>query len=573
MLEKYSPQAVKLIECAEDVAFKENKKLIGTEHLLIAMYEAEDTICHFLLSEEQITREELLEEANFINNDSKILEKSKFTIKFNEIVKKANEATKIFNTQYVYDEHIFYTLLNDQDNNATRILINLGVDPKEMIEDILDIFNVSQKEEEIIDFLTNLTTLEEVHPFIERDNQLTKINTILNKKQKNNPMLIGSAGVGKTALIEGYAKRYKEVPIYRFELGGVVANTKYRGELEEKIIKAMNFIKEQKAILFIDEIHNIVGAGSNEGTLDIANILKPYLARNDIRCIGATTLDEYYKYIDKDKALTRRFHNVFIDEATTLEVKNILNKIKYAYEEYHHVLFDEDVISYIVLKTDQLMPNRAFPDKAIDVMDELGVLLTNSNENIYTLIDQIIKELSGISFNYNSNITLNYEILNKYYENYINTLTPNKPIVCIEASASFDINLLMEDLMKISSFKKDHFLELDLENYYEQTSLNTLIGSAKGYVGYESGGILTEQLVKYPYSLIYVTNFDKAHFLIQNFIKKMIKNNSLVDNKGRKIMLNNTIIVIKDNKKSKKKVGIMSSNKENNKIIDFDVLI
>ena len=243
MLENYSPQAVKLIECAEVIAEKENKKLIGTEHLLLAMFEEDDTICHFLLTEEQITKQELLDEINLIDNNSYSLNNSKFTFKFNEIVKKASEATKVFKTEYVYDEHLFYTLLNDLENNATRVLINLGIDPKIMIEDILDMFNVKKDTIEEYDFLTNLTNIDEVHPYISRSNHLERLNIILNKKQKNNPMLIGSAGVGKTALVEGYAKKYKDVPIYRFELGNVVANTKYRGELEEKIIKAMNFIK------------------------------------------------------------------------------------------------------------------------------------------------------------------------------------------------------------------------------------------------------------------------------------------------------------------------------------------
>ena len=560
MLENYSPQAVKLIECAEVIAEKENKQLIGTEHLLLAMFEEDDTICHFLLTEEQITKQELLDEINLIDNNSYSLNNSKFTFKFNEIGKKASEATKVFKTEYVYDEHLFYTLLNDLENNATRVLINLGIDPKIMIEDILDMFNVKKDTIEEYDFLTNLTNIDEVHPYISRSNHLERLNIILNKKQKNNPMLIGSAGVGKTALVEGYAKKYKDVPIYRFELGNVVANTKYRGELEEKIIKAMNFINNN-AILFIDEIHNIVGAGSNEGSLDIANILKPYLARNDIHCIGATTLDEYYKYIEKDKALIRRFHNIFIDEPVESEVKNILVNIKKSYEDFHLFKVSDELIDYIIKKTNQFLPTKSFPDKAIDVLDELGsrVRLNNNLNNYYNEVDEIIRDLSGIRFNYNHNdIDLNYKELRKYYNNYLNDTTINKPIVTINCNRKFNIDLLIQDLENISSFKKEQYLEIDLENYYDNTSINSLIGSTKGYVGYESGGILSEQIVKYPFSLIYIKNLNKAHFIIQNFIRKLLTSNSFMDNKGRCIYINNIILVVEDSVTNKKSVGLIN---------------
>ena len=574
MLENYSPQAVKLIECAEDIAEKEHKKLIGTEHLLLAMFDTEDTICHFLLTEEQITKEELLDEISLIDNNSFSLNNSKFTLKFNEIVKKASDATKIFKTEYVYDEHLFYTLLNDEENNATKVLINLGIDPKVMMEDILDMFNIKKESIDNFEFLTNLTKLDIVHPFIERSNQIERLSVILKKKQKNNPMLIGSAGVGKTALVEGYAKKFPEIPIYRFELGSVVANTKYRGELEEKIIKAMNFIKDHNAILFIDEIHNIVGAGSNEGSLDIANILKPYLARNDIHCIGATTLDEYYKYIEKDKALMRRFQNIYIDEPETNEVKEILKKIKSSYEEYHDIKINDEIIEYIVNKTNQYLPNKTYPDKAIDVLDELGSRTKiNKEKDYYLVIDEIIRDISGIRFNKINDVLLNYPELGKYYNEYLTNNKVDKPIVTISSTTDFNINKLIEDLKKISSFKKENYLELDLENYYDASSLNSLIGSTKGYIGYESGGLLSEQIIKYPYSLIYIKNLNKAHFTIQNFIKKLLNSNLFVDNKGRKIYINNTIIVIDDSNLVKKKIGIIENKDNDLKKNNYDITL
>lgn len=575
MLEYYSPQAVKLIELAESIAASYNTKIIGTEHLLLAMFDTEDTICHFLLSEEQVTKEEIEEEISLIGNNSYILENSKFTKKFNEIVSKTKETLTIFKTKYIYDEHLFYTLLTDSDNNATKILINLGLSPNELIEDILDIFNIKIEKLEEYNFLTNLQAQKEVHPYIERANQLNKLNIILNKKQKNNPMIIGSAGVGKTALVEGYARKHPELKIYRFELGSVIAGTKYRGELEEKIVKAINFIKDNKGILFIDEIHNIVGAGSNEGTLDIANILKPYISRSDIQCIGATTLDEYYKYIEKDKALMRRFHNIYIDEAKPDEVCSMLKKIKYVYEAHHQINYPDEIIDYIVKKTDKFIPNRTFPDKAIDVMDELGSIrsLGYSDKDNKKIIDEIIRDLSGVEFiDSVNNIELNYEQIKPFYISYLEDTSCIKPI-CVIYQNKLNVNMLIKDLEKISTFKRENYLELDLETYFDASSLTGLIGSNKGYVGYESGGILSEQLIKFPYSLIYIKNLDKAHISIQNFIKKIIKNNYFIDNKGRKIILTNSLFVISDNNKKHQNIGLFndSTNKRNSDI--YDVMI
>ena len=346
-------------------------------------------------------------------------------------------------------------------------------------------------------------------------------------------------------------------------------------EFEEKLNRILKRVKEDNnAILFIDEIHNIVGAGSNEGSLDIANILKPYLARNDIHCIGATTLDEYYKYIEKDKALMRRFQNIYIDEPETNEVKEILKKIKSSYEEYHDIKISDEIIEYIVNKTNQYLPNKTYPDKAIDVLDELGSRTKINNEkDYYLVIDEIIRDISGIRFNKINDVLLNYPELGKYYNEYLTNNKVDKPIVTISSTTDFNINKLIEDLKKISSFKKENYLELDLENYYDASSLNSLIGSTKGYIGYESGGLLSEQIIKYPYSLIYIKNLNKAHFTIQNFIKKLLNSNLFVDNKGRKIYINNTIIVIDDSNLVKKKIGIIENKDNDLKKNNYDITL
>ena len=574
MLEKFSPQAISLIERAEEIAKNNNKILVGTEDLLLAMFNVEDTICHFLLGEEQITKEELIEEINKLNCSVVRTNNSKFTPKFREIVEAATNATNLFNSEHVYDEHLFYSLLSDKDNNGLKVLINLGIDPNLMIQDILDIFNV-EKKVNIPEFLTNLNDLEEVHPYIIRSNYLDKLNIILNKKQKNNPMLIGTAGVGKTALVEAYAKMHPNKAVYRLDLGTIMAGTKYRGELEDKILTAMNFIKKENAILFIDEIHNIVGAGSNEGTLDIANILKPYLARADIRCIGSTTLDEYYQYIDKDKALTRRFHNIYINEPSVKETKYILQKIKKAYETYHNTSFDTNCINHIVTKTDKFLPLKSFPDKAIDVLDELGsrINLSNNNVNKTILIDKIIKDQNGISIKQKyTECNLNYNEIKEHINKYLKSIKPVKPMIVIK-KIKLDIDMLIVDLEQISSFKKENYLEIDLENYYDESSINNLIGSNKGYIGYDSGGILSEHILKHPFSLIYFINFDKTVESIKNFIKKLTKSNYFLDNKGRKILINNCIFVIEQKQTKHQTIGICSKTEKFLNDLVYDISI
>lgn len=573
MLENFSPQAISLIEAAKEIAETNQKPLVGTEDLLLAMYNVEDTICHFLLGEEQITKDELISEINKLNLEPKGFNNSKFTPKFNDIVKKATSASHLFNSEHVYDEHLFYSLLSDKENNGLKVLINLGLDPNLMIQDIFDIFNV-ENNVEIPGFLTNLSQIEEIHPYIIRSNYLDKLDIILNKKQKNNPMIIGQAGVGKTALVEAYAKLHPQKPIYRLDLGTIIAGTKYRGELEEKIINAMNFIKKEKAILFIDEIHNIVGAGSNEGTLDVANIIKPYLARSDMHCIGSTTLDEYYQFIDKDKALTRRFHNIYIDEPSEQETKYILTNIKKSYETFHNTQFTNKCIDTIVQKTSKFLPLKTFPDKAIDLLDELGSRIKRGSKvKSINLVDQIIKEQNGISINKRFNyINLYYNELKPFIFKYLKSQKLNSPIIVINKK-ELEINKLIKDLYKISNFKMENYLEIDLENYFDDSSINNLIGSNKGYVGYDSGGILSEHLIKHPFSLINFINFEKTSGTIQNFIKKLCKSNYFLDNKGRKIITNNCILVIDKKINNQKIIGIKNKTQTKETEIEYNISI
>ena len=577
MFETFSTSALEMIDKALRIAKSLGKKLVGTEHLLLAMYQVEESICHFLLEEKNITYEKLLEVVNGLvilrKNESK---EDTYSKKFQEVILYAQRLSEDLESEYVYDEHIFYVMLKEYDTVAYVVLEKLGLDIEELKRDIEEIFSFDEaKEKENIPypFLMNLSTSQKIHPFVLRNNYIEKIKYILSKKQKNNPLLIGNAGVGKTAIVEGLSEILKDVSIYQLDLGSIVAGTKYRGELEEKLTKAMEYIKRKKAILFIDEIHNIVGAGSNDGSLDIANILKPYLSRSDIKLIGATTLDEYYRHIDKDKALSRRFQNVFIDEPTEKETYVILKEIKASYEEYHNVKYSDQILQEIIEKSKLYLVRRSFPDKAIDVMDEIGTRKKSSNKSFSKLIDETIEDLTGIknlTLERLKKVELNYPSLKPKYLQFIKKKefevnTNNLAFAMV--NSDFNVEYLIEDLYKLFAFKKEMYLEIDLENYIDYASINNLIGSTKGYVGYEQGGILSEHILKYPLSLVYFKNIKSAHPSIIQFVKSLLKKNHFLDNKGRTIYLTNTIFLLDTYKIKNKEIGFINENKKSSKNI------
>lgn len=586
MLETFSVQSVKIIEYAKKIAKEMNSKVVGSEHLLMAMYNTQDTICHFLLCELGIKFEDI----NATLNRMQVIRKTEiknsiFSKRFQDIILNAKEIASESKSDYVYDEHIFYSLLELRDSVAYEILEYLNVDTNELLDDIEEIFNMFEDEEKELSksektspypFLKLITKNDFSHPYIKRKDYIEQIIYILRKKQKNNPLIIGNAGVGKSAIIQGLVTKLKNEHIYELDLGSVVAGTKYRGELEEKLLGAMQYASDKKAILFIDEIHNIVGAGSNDGSLDIANILKPYLSNSKIKIIGATTLSEYHKFITKDKALTRRFQNVYIDEPSKKETYMILMKIKKHYEDFHKIKYPNNLIKIIIDKCEKYIPNRSFPDKAIDVLDEVGAISSYQKcKNLYELVDKVIYSINGIKPKTKKEIlklNLNFKNLIPYYLRFINLKDINNNIAVIEVYKNFCIKKLQKDLLKVFGIKSENYLEIDLENYYDATSINNLVGSNKGYVGYDEGGILLEHINKYPISVIYFKNVKKAHMSVISYINKITKKPFDFDNKGRKIFFSNTLFIFEENIKKHSSLGF-ENVKIHKRSFDFDVVI
>ena len=582
MLETFSIRAVELIETAKNLvkinSQTSDDKIVTTYYLLLSMFNANDTICHFLLTEQEVNYEDL-------NNQYKKLEDEEtsakvFSKQFEQLVIDAQKLAKELKSEYVYDEHLFYTMLEHPDYIATQVLINLKIDISQLKQDIIDIFSFYDEDILLLDkmelkeptYLINLSKQETIHSYIPRKDYLNQIIYILNKKQKNNPLLIGQAGVGKTALILELSKILNN-NIYELDMGSLIAGTKYRGEMEEKLTTAIRYVTTNNGILFIDEVHNIVGAGSNDGSLDVANIIKPYLSKGKLKLIAATTLDEYYKYIEKDKALTRRFQTIFVDEPTKEETMSILQGIKKDYMTYYNLNIEDDLLKYIIEISDYYVFNKTFPDKAIDILDETLSRYTINKKDLKEIVKEVIYSHQGIILPNSSKLyetNLYYNEFKQLYLRKINPVKILKNLGVVLVNKTFCISSLMKDLKCVFGIKKENMLELDLNDYLTSESITNLIGSSKGYVGYSEGGLLYNHLLKYPFSVLYLKNYDNCTTYLKTFFKNMFKKEYIFDSHSRYINLKSVLYIIESCDESRK-IGFI-----NNKQLlssDFDLVV
>lgn len=517
-LEKELQDEIKKYEKEEKITFGKG----GTEELLLLLLRKEDSLlnclCKLKYSE---VKEYILE--NKTSSDEKldyILEKSM------EIAEKDSENA-------VTDEHILYAILKDSDNNAVDILESFSINTNLMLITVDEYLEFTENT-----YLINLT--QEVknkksNPFIGRKEYIDKVIRILSKKQKNNCMLIGSAGVGKSALVEGIAERFikegREETIYRLEIGALIAGTRYRGDLEERISEVIEEIKEKKAILFIDEIHMVTSTSRSEDTLSIGNMLKPILSRSGIKCIGATTAEEYYEYIETDKAFARRFQTIFIPEPTNKETKTILQGIKNNYEKYYNIKYSEEIIDKIIAYS-KFFPNRKFPDKAIDILDEVGALINNNHKGNISEKDikQIVLENIGINSN---NLKMKNSIVNKIYEEFIN-INNNKKIIALLYANKKTSEIVNEIYLKFG-LSEENQITIDLEFLDDYTY-----------------SYLLREVLKNPISIIRIENYNNASYIHQKKINNIIESGIAYDNKGRKISFHNAIFILYNNNKTKK---------------------
>lgn len=416
MYERFTDRARKVMQLANQEAQRFNHEYIGTEHILLGLVKEGSGVAANVLKNLDIDLRKIrLEVEKLVQSGPDMVTMGKLpqTPRAKKVIEYAMEEARNLNHNYVGTEHILLGLLREQEGVAAQVLMNLGLKLEEVREEVLNLLGhgmeggegseragsmgaggggggepqrAGKSKTPALDSfgrdLTELARQGKLDPVIGREKEIERTMQILSRRTKNNPVLLGEAGVGKTAIVEGFAQRVVEgnVPellmdrrIVVLDLAMMVAGTKYRGQFEERIKAVMNEVRRAKnTILFIDELHTLVGAGGAEGAIDASNVLKPALARGEIQCIGATTLDEYRKYIEKDSALDRRFQIVMVEPSSKEETIDILKGLRDRYEQHHHVQITDDAVEAAVELSSRYITGRCLPDKAIDVIDESG---------------------------------------------------------------------------------------------------------------------------------------------------------------------------------------------------------
>ena len=434
-----------------------------------------------------------------------------------------------------------------------------------------------------------------IDPVIGRDNEIRRVTQILCRRKKNNPILVGEPGVGKTAIAEGLAlnivagkvpKIIRNSQLYALDLGAILAGTKYRGDFEKRLKGVMDELKNiPDAILFIDEIHTLIGAGSTSGTMDAANQLKPALASGELKCMGATTFAEYRNGFEKDKALSRRFSKIDVNEPSVKVSIKILKGLKDKYEEHHKVKYTDKALIKAVELSKRYITDRFLPDKAIDIIDETAAsfhLLKDKKKKVSSNdIENTISRIVGISTSKVTNDETN-ELINLEKDLQARVigqndavfevakaikiskagLTPeNKPIASFLFSGPTGVGKT-ELAISISKVLGINFERFDMSEYMEKHALSRLVGAPPGYVGYEQGGLLTEAIKKHPYTVLLLDEIEKAHPDLVNILLQIMDSATLTDNNGYKANFQNVILIMTSNIGATAR-AVMGFNKDN----------
>ncbi|TLD82428.1 AAA family ATPase [Helicobacter sp. MIT 11-5569] len=446
-------------------------------------------------------------------------------------------------------------------------------------------YNGEKKESALENYCTNLTQMAregKIDPVVGREVEIRRCFEVLLRKKKNNPLLVGEPGVGKTAVAEGLALKMvaaqsplKDTEMYLLNMGALVAGTKYRGDFEKRIKSLTDEVLELgNVVLFIDEIHMLIGAGAtNSGSMDASNLLKPMLSNGKLRCIGASTYAEYRSFLDKDKALSRRFAKIEVKEPSREESISILEGVKKHYEKHHNVSYSSEAIALIVDLSIRYLHERFLPDKAIDVLDEVGASYKldgksgkvslqsikkmvakmakipeiEATKDDKSVLKNLEKYLKGRIFGQDNAIT---EVVSALKRNKAGLGMPHKPIGSFLFSGPSGVGKteLAKEIAKALSI---NFERLDMSEYMERISSSQLIGASAGYVGYEKGGILTEMIKKNPHTLLLLDEVEKAHPDILNVFLQVMDYGKLTDNNGESVDFSSVILILTSNVGSK----------------------
>ena len=670
-MNNFTPRAQQVLALARKEADRFNHNFVGTEHLLLGLIKLGQGVAVNVLQKLGLDLETVrmeVEKQVGTGPDQKMIGNIPYTPRVKKVLALAAKEAKALNHTYVGTEHILLGLLREGDGVAARVLKNLDVDIEQTRQEILKELDPnfagqeeaaggggeggekSEKKGEVKTpalkafgrDLTEIAKKGEMDPVIGRQNEIERVIQILCRRTKNNPVLLGEAGVGKTAIVEGLAQEIsrgnvpeilREKRLITLDLALMVAGTKYRGQFEERIKAVMDEIRRAKnIILFIDELHTIVGAGSAEGTMDASNIIKPALSRGEMQCIGATTLNEYRKYIEKDAALERRFQTVKVEAPSVDEAVQILKGLRAKYEEHHKAEITDQAIDAAVKYSDRYITDRYLPDKAIDLMDEAGSrarigAMTRPPEikdiegEIETIKQQKEKAIKEQDFEGAASMRDKEKQAKEKLENVLNTWRhareekrvtvdeesilqvvsrwtgiplrrmeqgeaqrllaleqemyksvigqreavvalckalrrsradlkdPKRPIgtFALLGPTGVGKTLLAKSLAETLFGDSKALIQLDMSEYMERHTASRMVGSPPGYVGYEEGGQLTEQVRRRPYSVVLFDEIEKAHPDVMNMLLQILEEGKLTDNVGRVVNFRNTIILLTSN--------------------------
>ena len=487
------------------------------------------------------------------------------------------------------------SIFTQEESYSYKIMKAEGIDRVDILEVIshLDLLENGESEEieEKEDEYPNLTayTIElvsfakkgKIDPIVGRKNEIDRVMQTLCRRKKNNPLLVGEPGVGKTAIAEGLALKISEgtIPkilrnskIFALDLGSMISGTKYRGDFEKRLKGVLNELQSvRNSILFIDEIHTLVGAGATSGgSMDAANLLKPALARGDLKCIGATTYSEFRNHLDKDKALSRRFSKIDIEEPSESDTMKILQGVKHKYEQYHQIKFSDEALNSAIKLSVKYLHDRFLPDKAMDIIDEVGAHFMLKDKKDITITSQDIEKsvarmlklpstvistdstakLKDLATNIKKKIIGQDKaidtIVKSIKRSYAGLNQENRPIgsFLFIGPTGVGKTALSQELAKAMDI---HFERIDMSEYMEKHALSRLIGAPPGYVGYEQGGLLTEMIKKNPHTVLLLDEVEKAHPDIMNILLQVMDGAKLTDNNGVVSDFKNIILIMTSN--------------------------
>jgi ATP-dependent Clp protease ATP-binding subunit ClpC len=585
---------------AQEEAKRLGHDFVGTEHVLLGIIHTspEDNVCVKSLEDMGVSIDEIehaIEENIEYNKKSVTSGNIPFTSQVKHVLSMSWDEARQLGHSYVSLEHLFLALIREQDGIASKILASLNVTPQRAREALLGQMGSKLADAKVTrtqvntpllnEFGRDLTWLaaeDKLDPVIGRQKEIERLIQTLCRRTKNNPVLVGEAGVGKTAIIEGLAQlvQSKNVPkklhgkrVISLDLGLLVAGTKYRGEFEERVKKLMEEVRKAKnIILFIDELHTIIGTGSTEGSLDVANMFKPALARGELQCVGATTLDEYRKHIEGDSALERRFQSVMVEPPSLEDTLAILKGLRKRYEDFHGIKITDEALEAAATLSDRYITERQLPDKAVDLIDEAAsraILQGKKTKLKKEDIAEIISSITGVPLNQLTEkeserlLHMDDELRKRVIgqDEAIMALTraikrskaglkdPKRPIGSFIFLGPTGVGKteLSKALAQFMFGKDDAIIRIDMSEYTEKHTTSRLVGSPPGYVGYDEGGQLTEPVRRKPYSIVLFDEIEKASPEVLNLMLQILEDGRLTDASGRLVNFKNTIIIMTSN--------------------------